>query len=137
MLDYLSQNLELLNLVPWFRVGLGTLIAYGLGALWYGFWFKKPYMELIQNKSARGNRTAMVIKFLSTATLAYLIGIFTLFEEAFLLLFDALIGVILLSSLAETLFRCGNNRQAVRYWLITAGYELVSVLVITAVIFLF
>jgi len=68
------------------------------------------------------------VQFIGTLVLAYLIGIFSLFPTMFLLGIDALIGVVLLLSLAGALFQRGNTRHAVQFWLITAGYDVVAIL---------
>ncbi len=130
----LREAFALLPILPWIFIIISAVIAYFFGWLWFGVWFKKKYMQLIQNKSKKTNWTAMVIQFLGLFTLAYLIGILSLFPGMLLLGTDALLGVILLLSLAGILFERGNTRDAVRFWLITAGYECAAVLIMLLII---
>ena len=133
----LIHNVELILILPWWQIAVGAGVAYLFGFLWYGVLLKKYYMPLIQNREEKTNHLAMLMQFLGTLVLAYLIGIFSLFETMFLVGIDALMGVVLLLSLAGILFQRGNNRNAVRFWLITAGYELIAILIITIVMLLF
>ena len=107
----LAENVHLLSLLPWTGIVVGAVVAYLVGWLWYGVLFRKQYMGLIQNKAERTNWTAMVIQFLGTLLLAYLVGIFSLFESMFLLGLDALTGVILFLTLAGTLYQRGTTRE--------------------------
>ena len=133
----LTENLALFPTLPWWQIIVGTVVAYLFGFLWYGVLLKKPYMELIQNQEEKTNHLAMLMQLFGTFVLAYLIGVFSLFEAMFLLGIDALMGVVLFLSLAGALFQRGNNRYAIRFWLITAGYELIAILIITIVMLLF
>ena len=128
MLGVLMENIALLPQLPWIGIVIGSIAAYAIGWGWYGVLFQKQYMRLIENKREKTNWTAMGVQYLGLLTLAYLIGIFSLFPTMFLLGLDALIGVILFLSLAGVLFQRGNTRNAMQFWLITAGYDIVAVL---------
>ena len=124
----------LLPLLPWVHIVVGAVVAYLFGFLWYGVWFNKQYMALVENKSKKTNCVAMTVQFLGLLMLAYLIGILSLLPELYLLGTDALIGTILLITLAGALFHYGNNKRALRFWLITGGYEMVATFIIFLII---
>ena len=130
----LTEYIALLPRLPWLAIVIATALVYLIGCLWYGALFRKQYMRLIQNKNKDTNWTAMVVQLLGTFTLVSLVGVFSLFEAIFLLGLDALTGAILFVGLAGSLFQRGNTRDAVQYWIITAGYEVVTVLIAALVI---
>lgn len=136
-LSVLSGAFALLPGLPWWQIAVGAALAYFAGWLWYGVWFRDAYMPLVENQEDRTNWTATVIQFLGLFMLAYLLGVLSVYPEVFLLGTDALVGVIFFMTLAGVLFQRGNTRDAVRFWLITAGYEVVSILLIAAVIWFF
>ena len=130
----IKNAIALLPALPWLHICIGALIAYAFGWLWYGVLFQKQYMPLIQDKSEDTNWKAMGLQFLGLLFLAYLIGIFSLFPEILLLATDALMGTVLFITLAATLFNRGNTREAIRFWLITTGYELIAITIIFLII---
>ena len=134
ILSTLSDNLHLFPHLPWTGIVIATLVAYAVGWVWYGVLFRKQYQSLRQNNTGRTNWAALVAHCLGTFVLAYLIGIFSLFETMFLLGIDALMGIVLFFSLAGCLFHRGSTRETVRFWIIVAGYEMVAILSIALVI---
>ena len=133
----LTEYVALLPRLPWLAIVIATALVYLVGWLWYGALFRKQYMRLIQNKAEGTNWTAMLMQLLGTFALVSLVGVFSLFEAMFLLGLDALTGVILFLALAGSLYQRGNTRDAVRFWVITAGYEIAAVLIAALVMIYF
>ena len=79
---------------------------------------------------------AVGVNFLGILALGYLIAVLSQFDTAVMLLgIDALLAVIIMMNLSNALFRFGNNKNAIQFWLITAGYEVIAVFIIAATIF--
>ena len=129
----LLEDLSLFPQLPWQEIVIGTVAAYLLGLLWYGVFFKKQYMQCIENKEEKTNWIAMAVQLFALFLLAYIIGVFTIFEETFLLGIDALMGITIFMTLAGVLFQRGNTRKAIRFWLITAGYEVIAIGIIALI----
>ena len=135
--NLIFENLALLPKLPWLGIIIGAVTAYLFGWLWYSIWFQKKCMKLIENKKEGTNWLAMATQFIGLLLLSYLIGIFSIHSEAFLLSIDALLGITVFLTLAGVLFQRGNNRRALQFWLITAGYEVVAIILMALLIMAF
>ena len=130
MMDLIAPIFDL----PFVHMIGGTVIAYFLGALWYGRIFLNTWMRIVTTAPKENTPVAMVVQFFGLLAQAYLIGLFSLFPEIYLLCVDALIGVTMLMMLSGTLYQYGNTRDAYRLWGINAGYEVLAIIIIATVI---
>ena len=133
----INDIFSLLGDLPWLHIVFGAVIAFLIGWVWYGVVFRDQYMKLMgKDKDEKDNGVAMGVQFIALLKLAGLVGIFSLVEDnvLFLVATLGLIGVIFWMSLAGFLFQRGNNKDALCVWGITAGYDIICVIVIFAII---
>ena len=122
--------------LPWLHVVVSAVIVFLVGWVWYGVLFRDRYMKLMgKREDEKDNWLAMGVQLLGLLSLAILIGIFSLAEAPLSLVsMLGLVAVVLLMSLAGFLFQYGNNKKALHVWGIISGYEVVCILIITAII---
>ena len=137
VLELLSVNFTAFLSLPWINIIIGVIIAHFIGWFWYGTLFNKQYMAVTGNKETKSNWVAVGVSFLGTLALGYLIGVLSLLDDLALIGIDALLAVIIAMIFASALFRFDNSQKATRFWLITAGNDIISVLVISAIVFFF
>lgn len=135
--EIFDASIDALSELPYLEIVGAAIAAFVIGMVWYGFLFNKQYMELTgKKKDEPTNWCAMACQFLGLLVLALLIGVLSLYEETYWLAIVGLLGVTKLMMLSGTLFNKGNNKKAMKLFEINSGAEMISILVISLMIYL-
>ena len=122
--------------VDWGTIFIATVAGYLLCMIWYGFLFRRQWMELAgKSMGEKTNIPAMIVQFFALFAMAYFIAFLTLAPPSvFWIVLGSFVDVALISMLAGAMFMGTDNIRALKLWGINGGCYLTQAVLITAVI---
>lgn len=135
--EIVEISIEVLKLLPYQSILIGVVVGWVISSIWYGFFFRKQFVRLInKSEGCKPDAWLMIIQLIGLALLSYLIGILSLHPDIYWVAIDALIGVVVFMTFTGMLMQRGTTKTSFQLGGIVAGHDAIVILAIALVMVL-